>query len=104
MYRSNRLAVVLLITSAAVAAYGQAVTANLQGVTTDPSGAVMADVAIKAVNLDTGGQRTTQTNAEGFYLFNFLPRGRYELRAQKAGFSDQTVNVTLTVGDTITAN
>jgi hypothetical protein len=60
MYRSNRLAVVLLITSAAVAAYGQAVTANLQGVTTDPSGAVMADVAIKAVNLDTGGQRTTQ--------------------------------------------
>jgi hypothetical protein len=26
------------------------------------------------------------------------------LRAQKAGFSDQTVNVTLTVGDTITAN
>src|SRR5262249_17092101 len=55
-------------------------------------------------NLDTGEQRTTQTNSEGFYRFNLLPRGRYEVKAQKAGFRDETVNATLTVGDTITAN
>ena len=104
MNRLSRLGIVLTVLSFATAAHGQAVTANLQGVATDPSGAVMADVAIKAANLATGEQRTTQTNSEGFYRFNLLPRGRYEVRAQKAGFSDQTVNVTLTVGDTITAN
>src|SRR5262245_4095794 len=104
MNRLSRLAFVFVVVSAAVAAYGQAVTANLQGVATDPSGAVMAGVSITAVNLDTGEQRTTQTNSEGFYRFNLLPRGRYEVKAQKAGFRDETVNATLTVGDTITAN
>src|SRR5438067_8466971 len=104
MNRLSRLRIVLIVLSFATMAYGQAVTANLQGVASDPTGALMAGVAIKAVNLDTGEQRSTQTNSEGFYRFNLLPRGRYEVKAQKASFRDETVNVTLTVGDTITAN
>jgi hypothetical protein len=48
----------------------------------------------------------TRPSGKSYYggPFNVLPRGRYELRVQKAGLSDQTANVTLTVGDTITAN
>jgi len=49
-------------------------------------------------------QRTTTTNADGFYRFNLLPRGQYEVQAQKGGFAAQRLKVTLTVGDTITAN
>lgn len=89
---------------AAVAAHGQAVTANLQGVITDASGAVVAGATISANNTETGIQRSTETNADGLYRFNLLPRGQYQVQAKKTGFGGQSLNVTLTVGDTTTAN
>jgi outer membrane receptor protein involved in Fe transport len=89
---------------AAVAAHGQAVTANLQGVITDASGAVVAGATISAINTETGIQRSAETNADGLYRFNLLPRGQYLVQAKKAGFGGQSLNVTLTVGDTTTAN
>jgi len=94
----------LLLVYSATVASAQLVTSNLQGVVTDPSGAVVADASITASNSETGVQRTTTTNADGFYRFNLLPRGQYEVQAQKKGFAAQKLNVTLTVGDTITAN
>jgi len=94
----------LLVFCSATVASAQLVTSNLQGVVTDPSGAVVADASITASNSETGVQRTTTTNADGFYRFNLLPRGQYEIQAQKKGFAAQKLNVTLTVGDTITAN
>src|SRR5467141_3253093 len=90
--------------SVCASAHGQAVTANLQGVVSDASGAVVAGATMKATNLETAMERTTQTNTDGFYRFNLLPRGLYEIKAQKTGFRDETLNVTLTVGDTSTAN
>src|ERR1700730_13110675 len=89
---------------AAVGAHGQAVTANLQGVITDASGAVVAGATISAINTETGIQRSAETNADGLYRFNLLPRGQYQVQAKKAGFGSQSLNVTLTVGDTTTAN
>ena len=88
----------------AVAAHGQAITANLQGVITDVSGAVVAGATISAINTDTGIQRSAETNADGLYRFNLLPCGQYQVQAKKAGFGSQSLNVTLTVGDTATAN
>jgi hypothetical protein len=82
----------------------QMVTSNLQGTVTDPSGAVVAGSSVTAANLETGLQRTTTTNSEGFYRFNLLPRGEYEVRAAKSGFNNGTLKTVLTVGDTITAN
>ncbi len=90
--------------SVCASAHGQAVTANLQGVVSDASGAVVAGATMKATNQETAMERTTQTNTDGFYRFNLLPRGLYEIKAQKTGFRDETLNVTLTVGDTSTAN
>ena len=94
----------LMIACSAVIAHAQLVTANLQGVVTDSSGAVIAGASITASDSETGVQRTTTTNADGFYRFNLLPRGQYELQAQKSGFAGERLKVTLTVGDTITAN
>src|SRR5207248_633437 len=68
------------------------------------SGAVVAGSSVTAANLETGLQRTTTTNSEGFYRFNLLPRGEYEVRAAKSGFNNGTLKTVLTVGDTITAN
>lgn len=89
-------------------AYGigaQVVTANLQGVVTDPSGAVVPGASVTAVNLETGLKRETVSNEEGFYRFNLLPRGRYEVQVSKVGFLAETLkDVSLTVGETVTAN
>ena len=84
--------------------YAQIVTSNLQGTISDPTGAVIAGARVTALNLDTGAQRETITDAQGFYRLNLLPRGQYEVRAAKAGFADESLKVTLIVGDTSTAN
>jgi outer membrane receptor protein involved in Fe transport len=96
---------VVLLLSCASWAFAQVVTANLQGIVTDASGATVADAAITVVNLDTGLTRETPSAADGAYRFNLLPRGRYEVRAAKTGFNAETLkDVNLTVGETLTAN
>src|SRR5436853_3138770 len=94
----------IVVCCSALAVRSQEVTANLQGVATDASGAVVTGATITARNLDTGVRRTTQTNVDGFYRFTFLPIGPYEVQAQKSGFANELLRVTLTVGDTVTVN
>ena len=86
-------------------ALGQVVTSNLQGVISDPTGAVVPGASVSATNMDTGVSRETTTDDSGFYRFNLLPRGRYEVRASKGGFATETAkDVTLTIGETVTLN
>src|SRR5438128_4256871 len=94
----------IVVCCSALAVRSQEVTANLQGVATDASGAVVTGATITARNLDTGVRRNTQTNVDGFYRFSFLPIGPYEVQAQKSGYAMLLLRVTVTVGDTHTAN
>ncbi len=95
----------VLIFGAVSVGLAQVVTANLQGVVTDSSGAVVPGATMTAVNQDTGLTRETTSNEEGFYRFNLLPRGRYELRGAKAGFATGSLKgINLTVGETVTLN
>jgi outer membrane receptor protein involved in Fe transport len=96
--------VLLALLTLSVAAYAQQVSANLQGVVSDSSGAVVAGATVTVSSPETAIQRTTTTNSEGFYRFNLLPRGQYVVKAEKAGFAGADAHVTLTVGDTITTN
>src|SRR5437879_2712298 len=83
----------------------QVVTSNLQGFVTDTSGAIVPGAKVTAVNVETGESRETTTNEEGLYRFNLLPRGRYEVRASKAGFAAATLkDLNLKVVGTLTAN
>lgn len=83
----------------------QVVTANLQGTVTDPSGAAIAGATITVRNVETGLTREISTNDEGFYRFNLLPRGRYEVTITKSGFATGLVkDVNLLIGETVTAN
>jgi hypothetical protein len=79
-----RAAAVLVL---AANCWAQAPSATLGGVATDPSGAVMADVAIKVVQAGTDLQRSLKTDAEGRFQFPFLPPGTYTVLARKDGFA-----------------
>src|SRR5437667_8905596 len=95
---------IFAVMCAAVTTHGQAVTANLQGVVSDATGAVVSAAKVTRANLETGEKRSVRSNAERFYRFNLLPCGPYEVRAQKTGSADQSLPLTLTVGDIVTAN
>lgn len=75
---------------------GQEVTAAINGVVTDPSGAQVAGAKVTATDMDRGGSFPTTTNGSGFYIFPRLPIGRYELKVANTGFQTSVQsNITL---------
>lgn len=85
--------------------------AQISGVVTDPSGAVIPNASVMVTNTATNGVRTVTTNANGLYSFPDLVPGNYNVQATAPGFStvlkqnnvlqvqqSATVNFTLEVG------
>jgi hypothetical protein len=67
----------------------------------DPSGAAVPAATLELRNPGTGQVRQTQTDANGFYSFPFLPVGNYELKIAKRGFVSKVVRgLPLRVGET----
>ncbi len=86
-------------------------TSSVNGVVTDPSGAVVPGVTMTLINTETARTATATTNSSGFFVFSDLPTGIYTLRAEKKGFkasehtgihvdpaSEVSVNSTLQLG------
>jgi hypothetical protein len=69
-----------------LAANAQDFRSTLQGTVADPSQSSVANAAVSLRNVDTGQARSTTTDADGFYIFQFLPPGTYELTVKAAGF------------------
>ena len=72
------------------AAFGvsaQQITGNIHGTITDPSGAVVSNVAITATQVETGLTRTATTDRNGNYLLIELPIGHYTLEITAKGFA-----------------
>src|ERR1700694_4177938 len=92
-YRFNRSGsgAVLTVFLAASALLGQETTATLVGNVTDPSGAAIAGVAIRATNLLNNAVRETKSDAGGSYTLPFIPAGEYAITAAAAGFQTQKV-------------
>ena len=86
MYSCKRLPMFLLLLSGTAAL--ASITGSISGIVTDPSSAVVAGVAVKATNVQTGVEQTTTTDAKGFYSFPALPIGTYTIRVHKEGFSN----------------
>lgn len=76
----------LPLSSAVVAARAQTVTGTLEGHVADSAGGAMPGVRILVKSLETGAERTTVTNRDGFYQVPFLPLGTYHVRAEREGF------------------
>jgi hypothetical protein len=67
------------------AAYPQA-SSSLTGVVTDSSGAVIPGAQVNASNLETGAERSTESNEQGLYTIPLLPPGMYQVAVTKEGF------------------
>ena len=65
-------------------AFGQ--TASITGLTKDQTGAVLPGATVLLVNVETGIQRTTLTNDEGYYTLQLLQPGDYRISVQATGF------------------
>ncbi len=61
-------------------------TGTIQGVVTDPSGAVVPDATITATNEATQVKNTRQTTAAGYYVISPLTAGQYTVSVSAAGF------------------
>jgi hypothetical protein len=97
------LALVLACLSASNVFAQATAAATLQGTITDKTAAVVPNADVSVVNNATGLQRQEHSNAAGFYVFNLLPSGMYEVRVAVKGFSTAVYqNVELFVGRTTT--
>jgi len=60
--------------------------ASIQGVVTDPAGAVVSGATLTLTNLDTNEKLTATTDANGVYNFVALPPGKFSLTVEKTAF------------------
>src|SRR3989441_526292 len=87
--------------------------AQISGLITDPTGAVVPNAQVKAVHTNTGQVRATVSTSNGSYALPNLPVGPYSLEVTTPGFeryvnsgillevgNQVQVNVTLRLGDT----
>ncbi len=95
-------------------------TGSIQGVITDPTGAVIPTATVVATNKATGVKTTRQTTATGLYVLSPLSPGEYAVSVSASGFQSLIqekvivdalgtvgLNLTLQVGtttDTITVD
>jgi hypothetical protein len=92
-------------------AMSQEVSAVVNGIVTDPSGAAVAGAAVTATDAARGTTYTGATNETGFYNIPHVPIGTYTLKVEAKGFQtalhpaftlvlnqDARIDVTMQVG------
>lgn len=67
-------------------------TAKILGTVTDQSGAAVVGAKVTVKNPDAAIERTTETNASGYYEVPALPPGKYSVQVQMNGFDTQVAN------------
>jgi hypothetical protein len=96
--RSQILTIVILGTMIVPAFPQNTSTGAITGIVTDPSGAVVANAQVTAVNVATGDKRTVTTKVNGNFSVPLLPPGTYRVEVAAKGFkiwAGQDINVTV---------
>ncbi|MBS1822357.1 MAG: carboxypeptidase regulatory-like domain-containing protein [Acidobacteria bacterium] len=92
-----------LLALAFIAATGtataQETTAAVQGVVTDPTGAVVPNATVTATSASLIKPSVTTTDSHGFYRLNALPPGTYTITVNGAGMSYKATQFKLSAGD-----
>lgn len=97
--------VIVLVFSALPQGYAQVSTANLSGIVTDESKAVVPGVTITATDLATGRNYVAVTNQSGAYRIVNLTPGKYKVHLELSGFATVEIpTLTLLVGQTATVD
>ncbi|MGA8490466.1 MAG: carboxypeptidase-like regulatory domain-containing protein [Terriglobales bacterium] len=73
-------------------------TGEISGTVTDPSGAVLPNVAVTLKSVDKGFTQTATTNAQGAYRFSLLSPGNYTVSSEAPGFKTTSVSLAVAVG------
>ncbi len=84
--------------------WAQAPIGDIAGTVTDESNAVVAGAVVTVRNLATGLKRELKSDANGTFSAPALPAGRYEVRAQMAGFRQTVRESEVITGSTTTAD
>jgi len=66
--------------------------ASIQGVVTDPQGAVVSGATVTLTNHETGQVLTTTTNDSGIYNFGALGPSQYGITVEKDGFKKKVLD------------
>ncbi len=66
--------------------YGQSTYGTVLGTVTDPSGSILPNSIVSAVNKDTSAKRSALTGQDGGYTIVNLEPGSYDVTVQAAGF------------------
>jgi len=96
----------ILVWSIPMRVSAQAVAnAEIHGVISDPTGAVIAGVQIKATQTETGQVRTTVSTGDGSYVLPNLPVGPYRLEVTAQAFNNYVQSgIILQVGNNVQIN
>ena len=81
-----------------------AITGDITGVVSDPTGAVVPNVSITVKSLDTGSLQTSKTSSSGSYRFSLLSPGNYSVTVSATGFQAIARKVTVSLGADTIAN
>lgn len=100
--------------------FAQTARAQVQGLVTDSSGAVVPNATVTLSNVGTGVSTVRKTSNTGLYVFDLVQPGNYTITVEAAGFpkftqpsiqvqsgGDVTVNAVLSIGalqQTVTVN
>src|SRR5258706_6072563 len=96
---------ILLTISCCVGIQAQNIFGRISGTVSDPAGAVVPNIKITITNEATKAERTTVTNADGFYAAENLPVGSYSVTAEQNGFKKTfTAGVGVVAGAHVTLN
>jgi hypothetical protein len=91
-----------ILSLGAAAVFGQMNTGEIDGVVRDPSGAVVPNATVTALETSTHLSYETKTNSSGEYLLAQLPVGRYNLTVSVQGFKQiLQPNVELHAGERV---
>lgn len=105
-FRGSRFLAHLFLLSIAISgiALGQS-TGSITGTVTDSSGALIPNVQVSVVDIDTNFETRVTTNGEGFYRVTSLQPSNYRVTFQAGGFKRMVqTGLNLRVGDVLLVN
>ena len=98
------VALLALLTAAPMTAQVSNATGNIQGVITDPTGAVVPEAKVTILNKATGRTIDSTSTSSGVYTSGSLVPGVYTVRVEATGFQTTELTATVQVGSTTGGN
>jgi hypothetical protein len=91
--------IVFALTATCAIVVAQETTAAVQGIVTDPTGAVVPGATVTATSDTLIKPSSTKTDSKGFYRISSLPSGNYVIAVTGAGMAAKATNLRLAAGD-----